>query len=544
MRWLLLILYVTLLLGSVGHAASVVSGFPQASQPLGNIPDAVLLDQGTGCPGNVPPCTTSQSPSLRVGQPFQSTVAPGTPFKYQLWWDTTVSGTPKLKIYDGSTWNLTGTLDTTAHTWTPPGDIRLLAVIGSHTATGGWVFTGPNGTAIDASGDQCEGLQAAVNYAYANAYALQVYGGGIAPGNHEYSRINCTDTLVIPTGWGNHTDIYGVQIWGQVVPPTHPLMTIDSSDFTWINWHNSEWAYFGTDAAIHLLPTKDNGEGQAGFTSSTFSFGNVVCVTALGAPQHSYGTGIRISAPALDIGSPNDNGGSELMYINAPEINGCAIGIQLDNPGGVNPGGGPDSLIAKNTFDFPSIHDSGTGIKIGTSPAAAHLIVSNHWKAIISAVDINLDTYGSGDLYTLSIGGGTSGIIQEDLGADCTTLTICEGNTYIESYNQTITPFTNNCSGVRCMVGIRVTNVGGPTRVVGTCGASPYVVQNTALKPMFILVSGAAAFTLGVSADGSTYDTFPDYETTGNFIAQSQLVPGMFYKVTYSGAAPTCHEYY
>ncbi len=135
MRRLSLVLCALLALGSVGHAASVVSGFPQASQPLGNIPDAVLLDQGTGCPGNVPPCTTSQSPSLRVGQPFQSTVAPGTPFKYQLWWDTTVSGTPVLKIYDGSTWNLTGTLDTTAHTWLPsfPSETANTAFLGPAT---------------------------------------------------------------------------------------------------------------------------------------------------------------------------------------------------------------------------------------------------------------------------------------------------------------------------------------------------------------------------------------------------------------------------
>ncbi len=101
------------------HAASVVSGYPNASQPLGNIPDAVLLDQGTGCPNNVPPCTTSKSPSLRVGQPFQSNSAPNPPFKYQLWWDTTTAGLPKLKIYDGSTWNLIATLNTSAHSWLP-----------------------------------------------------------------------------------------------------------------------------------------------------------------------------------------------------------------------------------------------------------------------------------------------------------------------------------------------------------------------------------------------------------------------------------------
>ncbi len=105
---------------STAQAAGIVSGLPQASQPLGTLPDAVLLDQGTGCPTATAPCTTSQSPSLRVGQPYQGIAPPASPFLYQLWWNTSV--TPNtLNIYDGSQWVLFGNLNSATHVWNGAG---------------------------------------------------------------------------------------------------------------------------------------------------------------------------------------------------------------------------------------------------------------------------------------------------------------------------------------------------------------------------------------------------------------------------------------
>src|ERR1700675_2414750 len=75
-------LLTALLFSVTAHAAGVVSSLPQASQPLGTLPDAVLMDQGTGCPTATAPCVTSQSPSLRVGQPFQGASPPGSPFLF------------------------------------------------------------------------------------------------------------------------------------------------------------------------------------------------------------------------------------------------------------------------------------------------------------------------------------------------------------------------------------------------------------------------------------------------------------------------------
>jgi hypothetical protein len=130
--------FVAALLIVAGLAAPVLaqgtfSGLPPASQPLGNVPDFVPLDQGTGCPTNTAPCTTSNSPSLRIGQPIVSSTAPSSPFQYQLWINTSKSP-PLLQEYLGSTWATIGALDTANGIWTPPvggGAVTTLASAGT-----------------------------------------------------------------------------------------------------------------------------------------------------------------------------------------------------------------------------------------------------------------------------------------------------------------------------------------------------------------------------------------------------------------------------
>jgi hypothetical protein len=102
MRRIILGFLVGLALSVIGHAAQ--AQYASASQPLGNTPDVVLLNQGSGCSANTAPCATVTSPSVRFGQPVQltcSTIA--TPFQYQECIDTSLSP-PELKQYIGSTW--------------------------------------------------------------------------------------------------------------------------------------------------------------------------------------------------------------------------------------------------------------------------------------------------------------------------------------------------------------------------------------------------------------------------------------------------------
>jgi hypothetical protein len=99
---------------------------PVAGQPLGIIPDAVMLSQGAGCSAHLQPCSAVQSPSLRIGQPTQTDVPPAAPFAYQPWIQTETNP-PTLRQWLGTGWGTIGALDTSGAIWTPP--------IGGGTAT-------------------------------------------------------------------------------------------------------------------------------------------------------------------------------------------------------------------------------------------------------------------------------------------------------------------------------------------------------------------------------------------------------------------------
>jgi hypothetical protein len=92
-------------LSIIGYAqAAGGPSYQPATQPLGSIPDVVLIYQGAGCPTNAAPCSTLTSPSLRFGQPLSvtcSTIA--LPWQYQQCIDTSLNP-PVLKEYIGSTW--------------------------------------------------------------------------------------------------------------------------------------------------------------------------------------------------------------------------------------------------------------------------------------------------------------------------------------------------------------------------------------------------------------------------------------------------------
>lgn len=95
------------------------SHLPTAAQPLGSLPDAVMLSQGIGCPTHTEPCTSVQSLSLRFGQPVQGATSPASPFLYQQWIDTSTNP-PTLREHLGKEWGPLGALDTTNGIWTPP----------------------------------------------------------------------------------------------------------------------------------------------------------------------------------------------------------------------------------------------------------------------------------------------------------------------------------------------------------------------------------------------------------------------------------------
>lgn len=135
------------------------SNMPAATLPLDGT-EAVLLDQGAGCATHVAPCTTSQAPSARIGQPAQQTTAPSAPFQYQYWWDTSLSPNV-LKLYTGGTWVSLIQVDTVNGVWSFPDGIYLpsgFIGLGTTTVAPNWPITmfenntsiGPMGETINA----------------------------------------------------------------------------------------------------------------------------------------------------------------------------------------------------------------------------------------------------------------------------------------------------------------------------------------------------------------------------------------------------------
>jgi hypothetical protein len=397
-----------------------------------------------------------------------------------------------------------------------------------------WKVLKPDGTLLDISGSTSQGLQEAINYAQQNAAPLVVWGGGITPPSHGsavYSGITTTATISFPTGWNNQYQFHNLNLY--CFTGSADCIRYDSTDLTEVDWHNSQIMYSGTGAAMRWLPVHDNGEGFAGFTTSSFRFGTLVCVVSDVnlAPDPSKGTGVRISAPYLALGLGFGNGIFVDNRLTGQEINGCATGFQIDDPGGT---GGTD--IDGNKIDIAVIHNQGTiGATFGTSTAAAGNFVQNNYRMKIAggAMALGVSIYGGGsgtaggDVYDLAIAGPTT----------CLTLqTSATGNLIRSGY----LGCTTKVSNLATAQSNRLTFPGVPTRATTTCGSSPCVFQNTTLQPMSVFVSGASITAIALSADGSTYDSASSPAANSYYF----LLPGMFIKTTYSAGSVFLFEYY
>lgn len=397
-----------------------------------------------------------------------------------------------------------------------------------------WRVSTPSGP-LDTTGTTTQGLQEAITYAQRNGLVLMVYGGGITPPItglptpiDPVSRITCTTPIAFPTGYGNCYHFFGVDLYYNVAGGANPALdfiTIDSSDFTEIDFHQSEVIYPGDAAAVRFLPTANNGEGLAGFSSSSFRFGVIAVVNPITfAPESTHGMGIRFSSPALGLGLPYGDGLIVNCAFSVGEINGGLVQMQVDNPGVGN-------IFASNVISSPSIHSGTTGVKIGTSAGAANKIYGNRWALNLTAFTTNLEHWGNGggggsDLFDLSIAGGTNGIILQSSS---------DGAQFRLGVNRTATPLTDNSTTHKYIYQLATTpSIGG-----STAGASPYVFQNTTGRIMTLLVSGTIT-TVELSTDGSSYTDVTQALTNAFYM----LVPAMFARITYPAAAPALIRYY
>lgn len=93
---------------------------PAIAQPISSLPSATLPLSDTELSVIVQSGTTKKVPVSSLKAAYRAAAAPSSPVAGQLWFDTTISAWV-LKQYDSTSWVIIGTLDTSAHTWTPAG---------------------------------------------------------------------------------------------------------------------------------------------------------------------------------------------------------------------------------------------------------------------------------------------------------------------------------------------------------------------------------------------------------------------------------------
>lgn len=382
-----------------------------------------------------------------------------------------------------------------------------------HDTVGGWTVYKPDSTLLSTTGTTTSGLQEAINYAVANGWALEVYGGWLGSPT-DLPKLSCTTAVNFPVLALWSMRMYGVNVYFTDTGATDGFV-FDSCDLTDIDMGNGQIFFQPSGAAIHFNPTHDNGEDFIGITSSIFRLPIVAAGSTTGGPQQ--GTCVRFSMP-YTAGHALGSGLIVNNRFDLGEINGGHIGLQVDNP------------ASPNTFNFNhinahSIHGQDqAGVKVGTSALAADLIYGNQWKLSISEVTTAIEIWGGhstvgGDIYDLAAGTATI------LGSSAT-------NNLIRQVVQLNGTLTNNATAKTN----KLLRPGLPTRAVITV-VSGTAIQNVTMMPCSYVSSGGTVTVIAISADGITYD--PTGETVGSFYVPA----GGWIKWTHTGA-PTVTQFY
>lgn len=377
-----------------------------------------------------------------------------------------------------------------------------ITFVPANAHSGAWTVAGASG-----------GVQECIYDCWENAYACVTKGSCFNIDNTARTDVSVYAPIYFPPGWGSHYEFAGINftLLLDASVYTHAFW-IDSMDFCYISFYHCQayWPGQNTGACIFLMkPVNPNGEISTAITSSTFRFGTVVPAQVNGIAG-SLGIGIRISAlaPASVIAGNT---------ISIGEINGGAYGIYIDEPTATY--GFNDNRI----LDF-YIHTQATaGIQIGTTDALTYgnIFIGN----FTDQSGVALKSYGKRDLFIINLSGGSGdGIIFESTSIS---------NHVISSYIAIGgTDWTNTG------VGNKFDRSGSVVGASPTVTASPYTYQNLSGRTQSVLVSGSLT-AISVSVDGSAWidTTTPP---TNTFLT---LVPDMYLKLTYAGAAPVFLTY-
>lgn len=381
----------------------------------------------------------------------------------------------------------------------------------------------PDGFWLDVSSSTTNGLQEAVDYACGDGtatsgnYDLQVWGReDNSTGGAE--TFNLTTPLQFPAMQGKKIRFNAVTLNFTPALGSTPCMVFDSCMMVDFEMAGSQVVATTTGPLLVFDPQNPVPvDAIESIIASRFVF---TAVAQLGAIS-----GDANAVVLFNCDYPILNSTFIFAEINDAPANTTSVDVTVADP----TGGG---TFSNNIFRCMNLHEAGAvGIYVGQSPAAAGMIIGNHWEASIDGSGIAnsraVNTFGTNDTFYINCESpGFDYAIQLESSA--------ANNLFVSSYLTASVARINNLATDKRSNKIVISNSISPIAI--TPGASPYAYQNTYAQDMMIAVSGGTVTFIYESYDGITY-----YDTTltnGIF-----YVPrGFFLQVTYS-VAPTMVGY-
>lgn len=255
--------------------------------------------------------------------------------------------------------------------------------------SGSWIVLKPDGSQLDTTGSNCEGLTEALNYSIQNGLSFYLEAGGIIPVGENVNVLTCNETIYLPAMQNANIFMETVTLHF-TASVTGPGIQFDSCMGCHITI-NGQIGHRGSGAAILFKP--ENPPPFDTFAGPTINDSSFIIGSAVTEPGgNQYG---QPEVVLFDVSSGSIS--NNIFIFN--EIN-----SQRESYHGIRILGGDSNFhFFANTITCPHLHNSrGMGVNIGSDGAN---IYGNKWDLMIqpSSGGGGFLTYGHHDQIELSV---------------------------------------------------------------------------------------------------------------------------------------------
>lgn len=261
--------------------------------------------------------------------------------------------------------------------------MKLIVPAPAGAFPGVWEVYDQDGILYPTPTSTTQGLQEAINLAYAQDVDLIIQGGGTG------AVLFCNDTITIPPTRHRSIKIYSTTI--NIVPTggmssSSPGILFDSTmmaDF----YHSGQIVYWGKGRAVMFSPTTPTmPENEISFGASKFIFGSIACMVEDGFGVCFGGPIDRNYFSFEEINGKNDSNGARSIH-----------GIEIQSSAGG---------FVCNDVRFQNIHGfKNIGLRTGTSSTSA--IYGNRFTGNIfpgvGTTTVGVQCFSKSDFFNLAI---------------------------------------------------------------------------------------------------------------------------------------------